>query len=1736
MKKIRDLIDVPAVDTVIQVSSIERYDESEVKSRIFESFVVTDDIRKGLLPILADTVKDTGAGFMLKGGYGSGKSHFIAYLCAIFNYPDMMKITIRHIPELKNYENEIIQKKLLPLSLSLTDYSSVNSLSDIIVEKISRSLIERSIKLDLPDLSRQIAEFKERVLPAFKNEFSDHISESDFDKEPPGRQRDIINSFLSMQKSSLRLFYDYNELFSSLDMLLKESYPGGLFLLFDELSEFLRARGRGELVSEDIRFIQFMGEKTRSSNLRVLFSMQENIEEVASISADGLNRIKDRYPVRINLSTLHLRELVEKRLLVKKEGSSEEINGVYRNLADAFPRWRHGADDFYLMYPVHPETFRMLEGVAGLFSKTRGLVDFIVTEVGGNISRGIPGILDEDCTTLLFPDRIFDHFRNNLEESIEYNWLMTIVFNSIERDVPSIFKDAKDSLLASRIFKLIMLYQILPGANPPSAQDLANLVMDKRSKLDPDLNYTFIREKILRRLERETSFLSSVRGDTDLEDTFFFQREENPIALFEKKIQQFLQKNPGREKQSLWYFISRMRDERLPLADLRGGGRSFKFIFENTIRESLAVQMGLKSIDSEELDIIRRKLSAEETDAVIIIGYPVDDPDEASLYVSMIQGAATKAEEALVFIKPRSPRAAELELLLKGYAMSSVFEESSATVSQGSAAVDILVKEAVERAERVILDLYTDSRIFHFSDKEIEESDIVLTGSFEKTVEIITKPVLKRIFPWHSKIAPGVDITSRETFNQIIKLFAVKDIIDFNFEGSKALKNTIDALFPYKGIILKTSNQYQIAPDPSVNSFIREIISYVRENGGSFEKIYNYFRKGPWGIKRDLFSLYLFILHQTGFVTLERGGRALKGQSLDLRALQMCDSIRTGDELSPLFLERFELLGPFAEGLTAKKIHLQIQNKVWDDLVSFKREKEQDAARILAELKNLKGYPVFRNHPLDKIEKSVEIINQFIGHIFVSKNSRDGLQYLLEFLVDFPDMSFYFELYERYMSFRNLNLDRIIFIYDYLSSSAVMPFEGLKDKYLNLLDDMKNIEEHIIKNNIEEFISRFAAFQEEYADRYADEHKKIQSASNFFELEAIKQTVPYRVLYNLSRIEIISVESDLIRVDEIINSAAASVCRRQVLQELKRRPFCECRLSQPSSKYNAEYLSAMIRDGIRQYFALLQNEENRRKIISYTGSMSGDQEQEERAILKGILSIDPDRTDDATLLRASGREAVALINSALSGTLRVVKKDLEDFTGAVYGRRYRKHELMKIFEKWLLADMPGGSDEDIIFELSNPSAEETILEIPPVLADDLKPCVRTNRGELRVRALVLFYLLRNIEGINAADIISKSLFVDFDEQGLTLLVDRYTGFIEGVKNWEVIFEPGFLNEVLKGADIDSLGTDSLLLLFSRSGGLSTVMTLIIETFIMDERILLPETIYPFSGGEAHIELLNRYRIFLECKKKYHRESGKKSGFPAAYFIAAARALIAGEKLKSIAFHNNILAELVSGECDSLRESVMTEAEGHFKEILPLYEKSMSPGTIIPKIETLSPLLIVFDSLRIDLFLEMVSFLSSEGITCSAPELYCVPLPSDTLTYRSELFPGIIPENGLVFEFNSREWIFIKAAERDYRKNDVRSIISNNSESGVILWIGILDEKIHSTKQDLATLSREMEIFCREIFIPLLREVPIQRTICITADHGFVENTSYSAKNEPRYSHGGNSFPERLVPFVKCRRK
>ncbi len=301
---IRDLLEVRPHPTVVRLADL----EAESAQWLSDSFLITPEIRTHLCALQQLLERDEGGGAFLIGHYGSGKSHFLAYL----------------IQQLG--AGKLVSRPLRVVSLSLVNFAAANRLEEIVTAALG-----------------------------WKVEGGDR-----------------------------------RQLWEQLDR-----QGEGTLLVLDELSEFLRSKEDARAFNEDVRFLQFLGEWSRDRRFWILAAMQEGIEHTGELEHSLYRKIKDRYPLRLLLTPAHVHSLIADAILLKKAGYAAAVRGLCRDLQQSQPALSKDLARLEAIYPLHPVTLALLEEIRDRFSQTRGVVDFVVTTLRGDASRGVKPFLDQ---------------------------------------------------------------------------------------------------------------------------------------------------------------------------------------------------------------------------------------------------------------------------------------------------------------------------------------------------------------------------------------------------------------------------------------------------------------------------------------------------------------------------------------------------------------------------------------------------------------------------------------------------------------------------------------------------------------------------------------------------------------------------------------------------------------------------------------------------------------------------------------------------------------------------------------------------------------------------------------------------------------------------------------------------------------------------------------------------------------------------------------------------------------------------------------------------------------------------------------------------------------------------------------------------------------------------------------------------------------------------------------------
>jgi hypothetical protein len=1342
MPKISDIIEVPPVKTVIELATVRDYDaeNAEEPTNLLETFVVTEDIEKNLQIILERVASypNEGMGFFLTGNFGSGKSHFLSVLSLLLQFQWAWKYITSQSQKLSQYESKLGERKLLVIQIPLLEYRKTDTLEDIFWNSVEETLASNRYKIFKPlaQSSYFLEQFDKYIMPAHGRELNTFIqgrlsSKYTWDVLRRESADDAImfaQEFLKVQGTDIpfKLTLDRQKAWDKLIALIKEHKLSGIVVLMDELSEFLKSKPDARALNEDTRFLQFLGEKSIHSPFWIMGALQEAIEKTGDINQATFNKIKDRYQRNLELSAQHIRELIDRRLIRKK--GVEAINAIkeaYQSLRNSFNDLKISEDEFLQIYPVHPETLELLDVNTKFFSQRRGVVDFIHYQVKGDPSRQINGIMDEDYTQLLTPDKIFDHFSFRIREMVDLNPYFQIYRDYFEKRIPRIFEDPVDQECALKILKILILLKISPMFETRTVRQIANMVLYNYTDLGGDLNYEYIQQHILKKLHTEASYIKVKQGQDPLSDIYYIDLESKVSDIIDNKKRDILLNVAETDQRILDVAFDQLVYGPLPMAHLRGIYSERKNIpWENTPRSGTAKLQNLLEITNAEIDQVLEKLRTTEDDFVLYIGTPFSTTEQKEHLQRILNSYPDRFINGIIYWLPRDlddPN--KLQILKEFYAQHEILTEYSSDGSR--TAMDIRdnlrksMEEKILQVRDVIEELYFSGSIYTVSD-EIHGLDLADSRlqNFNNTLAKMIREPLRVVYPSH--IAPEIEISTRRLISDLIDDFVRPGRADdINAPHLRYLKASIEGIAIPLGLAKKRDNGYDLNVDISKIPILAKIVNQIPQDSASsqdkktqiqgdstlkiesglvsYDWLYQQLRKSECGIIAPIYELLIIALMRKGQIVGYKSGIQVSVSHVGFPVSSYVQQLGRGQLIDNDL--RWQL-GAVLEAIFGEKLQdydVEGQEEIWSRLCELRDKVSRSVMSSRQELQNLSDRLSPSAVDISGIMDGLVKTQGLLAEIRPSLSSREGIEHFLKMipskLSPDDDIRQLINKAESIRAFVNEEMQEILNIKGYITSpSLIIPdkekyqeLRSLKEKVESML---KVDEKFIFEDGIDKLKSAFKQFREVFINVYSVEHNKSNDSVDPDSFTQIKNSDNYQLLSQLAKISMVAVPNDLTKINKLIENESKRSCDRPVYEELEISPICRCgyRLGTDVRSVSASEVAKMIEIGIKQYVTSLQEPPYGDQIEDYMTKMRQLDQDIPQKELTGLLRLEPDLLIEDLkdeLSRLLTPTAIQHINRALGGNIVIVKRKMSQLQQDLIDKKYPKARVREIVNQWL---------------------------------------------------------------------------------------------------------------------------------------------------------------------------------------------------------------------------------------------------------------------------------------------------------------------------------------------------------------------------------------------------------------------------------------------------------------------
>ena len=1718
--KIRDLVEVPDIRTVIQLEDVK---DSNLRRMIVETFVLTSEVESNLQAVFTSLTGNEGRGIFLKGHFGSGKSHFLSMLSLLIKHPRSWDTVLSQAPSLGEFEQKLNKLHFKVVEISLVQHRGSEFIEDIVL---------RSIFDELGD--------------------------------------EVTGRFGGME--------DRHETFSKFNAILKEKGFSGMVLLIDELSEFLRSKADARAYNEDIRFLQYLGEEASSFPFWVFASLQEWIEEMGEIHQDTFNKIKDRYRIRLSLGRAHIEELVSERLIRHREEAEASISNVFDDLKSYFPSFPVTRDRFVRLYPVHPATSSLLDRLKPLFSEHRGVVDFIHFRLKGDPERHIPSWLEKPAHELLTPEVIFDHFLDRIRERSETQIYVQRVFETSQDEISDLFKDPDQRKIALVVIKLLILFAISPVKYKYTVRHMAEMVLFQITPMETEINYHFLYD-VLDRLAKEGSYVRVETRDDLLDNHYYIDLKADIGGIIRRRIRHMASEFFPEDRRLFWKTAAIVDSPYLPLGGWVDAGRQRVTLpWQHTQRVGTLLLRQLDELSINELEGLSRQWARSEEDFFLLVG-TTHNRDEQYSHVKNDLLPKIREHQPGTFLF-WIPATFEGEIdWLKDILAALLLREGMNRQSKDKAqqGADFL-RTFVDREKSRVIEYF--SKHYYQGTLLWDENRVDLSRfgylSQEKFLAEFVPPLLQRRFPKHSRIQPYMDALAPGILMEMLKDFLSSGMLTVEDHSKFGIRDVLDGLLQPMGLVKRRGNQYELHVNPKQNELAKYFFRQMTERETvTMEEMYWAFRKGQYGLLKPHFEILVLALLFSGHLVAYRGMNRKGPDDLARSGLKGITALGKGEIIGEEVRHAMSKHPLIPRKFRDMPVTLASQEELWVEIKNRKPAALEDLETLRSKIKWAAPFEAFKNMPFKNVLKDIEDLTAQWNEIKVSLTSREGLERFISASYGEPFLEKKIKAVEGCKGFLD-RAERALFVYHYLTDQKlhipdIEPYSqetygqnGVNENFayggyavlrkarVETLKCFQETSSSLKPQALEEFFDKFQSFQEIYTKIYMDAHQRARGGSQFEPYEQLTRSRRYSLLKRLDQLEMISVEHNRRSIDQGISSILLKRCAKSPQDHLQGQPTCSCgfQLGESTPIRPLRELEKNIDLGIEETIEALKAPAMQEKIVPFLEGLDLVGKKNDADAIRQFLDLCSQGEASLNQLdRVLTPQVIRNINEAFRGKVVVVKRDLDHLYQKLVHRKYTLSQTRKIFQDWLKEDRI--SKDTFLHFLGRGETEpsdQTKRAFRVFLEaqfNHLVPLHREIGHDQLVRAMITSYWAKqyNIP-------IQKVLEIfPFLERGAQRENERWNTHLTELARSLRSEKPGLFEDLVSEVEESvsfiqelwsTLPSFSPAEVFEKESVFPLVLKEAFERVMCEKAEKadlkgLMDSAYSEPGEDS---LFREQRDeMVRALKNYHLFNEKSSALkPVNDSGAEAYSKWEAHFIKNISPIPSLISNL-HGQLDRIgtrvppffkqeEKDVVRKLNGIMEDFREFYRAGLA---LWEKGEGPCPMMIQ----------DIPSMLSKKrGVPDHKQVFYVLMdcmrwdlwehIKSDFFGKWPNLF-RIVREGALWANQPTDTPSQLARFEQSFRRNH-----PDLDYDDLLLKVSGIDEKIHTEKGPLLHLFANVTGYLAIDLLFRLRKVPSRTLLILFSDHGFVENPAFKPSDKydtPRYLHGKDSPFEVIIPWA-----
>ena len=1353
--RIRDVVDVPYIDKIVRLTDNMSADADRGKlENLLKGYVITDSVETNLNNFFYKVTNftDKGQGFIISGLPGCGKSHFMTVLGSLVkdnkNF-ELMSGKSKTIDKAKEFFKD---KKIFVVPLMAEEGGPEISLQDMFFDAA-----EKLTGFPFTDESYYIKQFEEAIIgninyskkiDEFVSEYTEgiYLTWADF-KSKMTDSRSItrlIKSFLDKEnigffKPDRGRIERLNDLYS---WLYEENYDG-ILVLIDELSEYLNDRG-GNARTDALFLKTFVENSSQEINGKIIpawivGSFLSSLQDIKVPEVYDL--MKDRFPTenQFTLKVDDVEEIIDQRLIIKKRVDKvEEAFVLLKNKYNAFKKVEK--ETFMKIYPLHPDTLDILSKSVRFLSRQRSIVDFVLSEVKGNLDEGgtTKGILDEDFTKLVTPDRILNHFQERIRELSDKREYFDTIYSYYmgpeglgNGKVKDLFKDNEsDQETASKLIDVMTLLKINELEKDYTVRDLTYMIQYPKMERD------FAEEKINRillRMYNDGRYIEvgEDNDDNNVGDNVYFINKD--VSLSTRINQDMKRKLTAIEGENIVSIVEEviktLTQEPLNIGGMFGEPTSVKAAWNNINRNGVLQFNHLSKVGSKEyLTRVLNNLKDSENDFYLFIGTIFEYKKQKDYFDKTLKelNSGNKPQALTIWgnYEDEDNREIEKRLLKSIYYWLPSDElekekgkEKRERLKEYYAYIELLKEykndyddtnsqesmELLEKVEEKILNLEEDTfnilkglylnGSFYNVDGKLD-IDISAYGneSLNKIISVSIDKVLRQTYSSNKFIAPNenVGLTDNAT-NKFINNFIL---------GNKTNPIGIEASI-VRNIVKKFGDtkvgldSFKFNIDVRNNNLVKFIINELDDvDEVIYKNLYNKVRKSEYGPDKGITEILIAMLIKKGFLIPIKNDTPISITNVKAPLNTSVTKFKMGEFVDEKYIEGLMKITKLLFNKKFEKQDLSFQEEIWEELIEFKKVKEEE---ISSSLNNFRDYTkglMLEKEIFEKAYTIIDKITSILEDIDQNNGSKDGLEYFIESnyhaILD-GDFEKTFLEFNKIVEWTNSDIPTEIRKVN-VTVKGYMNYIPEREEYDYLLRQYEEIRElltggdhFIFENATNDLSNKFEVFKNDFISRYIEEHNNENSKIEFDELRQLLDNKEFKFLGKLSKIEKINMDYDYINISADINNQISLQCKESPLKFINNgESSCVCNFKLGQKKYveSKERFVEDINKAILGYIDELNNKANIEKIEKHINSLKQIGEKKDLILMVEKMykiPLDEKRLERYMEYLMVNPEVIEFIDEALKVNINIIQRDINKLIQIFKDKTYSKTEMLEKF-------------------------------------------------------------------------------------------------------------------------------------------------------------------------------------------------------------------------------------------------------------------------------------------------------------------------------------------------------------------------------------------------------------------------------------------------------------------------